>query len=168
MRVGAAGLGGRGLDRRPPGGHGAGAAGRARSPRVLRGGGVVGIFPEGARGAGDFERFHRGAAYLAMVSGAPVVPVVQIGTREPGADMGSLPPRGAVVDVVVGAPYRLEQTPWPRTREQVADASLLIREHMLALIDEARVLTGRELPGPMPPGELDDDPYTGLILRGEP
>ena len=34
-------------------------------------GGAVGIFPEGSRGAGELERFHRGAAYLAMVTGAP-------------------------------------------------------------------------------------------------
>ena len=31
---------------------------------VLREGGVVGIFPEGARGAGELDLFHRGAAYL--------------------------------------------------------------------------------------------------------
>ena len=30
---------------------------------------TVGIYPEGSRGAGDLERFHRGAAYLALVSG---------------------------------------------------------------------------------------------------
>ena len=52
--------------------------------RVLRDGGAVGIFPEGSRGAGEFDRFHRGAAYLALVSGAPIVPVIQFGTREPG------------------------------------------------------------------------------------
>ena len=39
------------------------------SLRVLRDGGAVGIFPEGSRGAGDLELFHRGAAYLAMVTG---------------------------------------------------------------------------------------------------
>ena len=42
--------------------------------RVLRDGRAVGIFPEGRRGDGDLERFHRGAAYLALVTGAPVVP----------------------------------------------------------------------------------------------
>jgi 1-acyl-sn-glycerol-3-phosphate acyltransferase len=35
---------------------------------------VIGIFPEGRRGPGDLCRFHRGAAYLALVTGAPVVP----------------------------------------------------------------------------------------------
>ncbi|GAA1913221.1 lysophospholipid acyltransferase family protein [Nocardioides lentus] len=136
--------------------------------RVVRGGGAVGIFPEGRRGGGDLQRFHRGAAYLGLVTGAPVVPVVVLGTRAPGGGAASIPGRGDVVDLVYGEPVTLGATRWPRTREQVADASLLVREHMLALIDEARVLTGRDLPGPMPPGELEDDPYTGLILRGEP
>ncbi|MCI4578723.1 1-acyl-sn-glycerol-3-phosphate acyltransferase, partial [Escherichia coli] len=65
------------------------------SLRVLRDGGVVGIFPEGQRGAGELELFHRGAAYLAMVTGAPVVPLTVFGTREPGGTMSSLPRRRA-------------------------------------------------------------------------
>ena len=52
--------------------------------RALRDGRAVGIYPEGSRGAGDLQRFHRGAAYLALVSGAPIVPVITLGSREPG------------------------------------------------------------------------------------
>ena len=33
--------------------------------RVLRDGGVVGIFPEGSRGSGEFHRFHRGQCRVA-------------------------------------------------------------------------------------------------------
>lgn len=135
--------------------------------RILRDGGVVGVFPEGRRGGGDLERFHRGVAYLAMVTGAPIVPVAILGTREPGGRASDVPGRGAVVDLVYGEPVRLAQQDWPRTREQVARASLLVRERMLALLDEARQRTGRGLPGPLAPGELEDDPYTGLILDGE-
>ena len=65
--------------------------------RVLRDGLTVGIFPEGSRGSGTLERFHRGAAYFALVTGAPVVPVTLFGTREPGAGSNALPRRGAVV-----------------------------------------------------------------------
>lgn len=136
------------------------------SVRVLRDGGVVGVFPEGTRGAGDLGRFHTGAAYLALVTGAPVVPVSMIGTREPGAGSNALPPRGSTVDIVYGAPCRLPATPWPRTKEQVGHASLLLRRHMLAGLDEALALTGRELPGPLPPGQKDDDPDTGVVERG--
>ena len=62
--------------------------------RMLRDGGTIGIYPEGSRGAGDLERFHRGAAYLALVSGAVVVPVTMLGSREPGGTSGSLPHAG--------------------------------------------------------------------------
>ena len=71
--------------------------------RVLRDGGAVGIFPEGSRGAGEFDRFHRGAAYLGLVSGAPIVPVIQFGTREPGDGSSALPKKGGHVDLVYGA-----------------------------------------------------------------
>ena len=59
--------------------------------RALRDGLVVGIFPEGTRGTGELERFHRGAGYLALVTGAPVVPVIIFGTRDPGGASSSLP-----------------------------------------------------------------------------
>src|SRR6478609_9030785 len=48
--------------------------------RVLRDGGVVGIYPEGTRGDGQVHTFRPGAAYLALVTGAPVVPVAILGT----------------------------------------------------------------------------------------
>lgn len=135
---------------------------------VLRDGRVGGIFPEGTRGPGDFGRFHAGAAYLGLVSGAPIVPVTMLGSREPGAGSSALPPRGGTVDIVYGEPYRFEATPWPRTREQVRDASLLLREHMVAQLQAALDLTGRSLPGPLPVGQrnVDDDPHTGVVEQG--
>lgn len=134
--------------------------------RVLRDGGAVGIFPEGSRGAGDLGRFHRGAAYFALVTGAPVVPVVMLGTREPGGHTNSLPPRGGAVDVFFGAPRTLEMAPWPRSQEQVGHASMLLREHMLVHLDHARASTGRELPGPLPAHEVEPDPATGVTEQG--
>ena len=96
--------------------------------RVLRDGGAVGIFPEGSRGAGEYDRFHRGAAYLGLVSGAPIVPVVQFGTREPGDGSSALPKKGGHVDLVYGAPFSFEAVPWPRTKQQVEDASRTLRD----------------------------------------
>ena len=52
--------------------------------RALRDGAAVGIFPEGSRGAGDLGRFHRGAAYFGLVTGAPIVPVTMLGTPRTG------------------------------------------------------------------------------------
>jgi 1-acyl-sn-glycerol-3-phosphate acyltransferase len=48
----------------------------------------------------------------------------------------------------------------------VRDTSTLLRERLLATLDEARGLTGVELPGPLPPGDYEDDPDTGLVDRG--
>jgi 1-acyl-sn-glycerol-3-phosphate acyltransferase len=133
-----------------------------RCLRVLRSGNVIGIFPEGARGAGEFERFHTGAAYLAMVTGAPIVPVVQFGTREPGAGSHALPAKGMTVDMVFGDPISFPPMPWPRRKRDVAARSLELREHLLKHLEQAKALTGRTLPGPLPAADTDPDPATGV------
>ena len=135
--------------------------------RVLRDGRAIGIFPEGRRGSGELERFHRGAAYFALAAGATVVPVSFFGTREAGAASGSLPPRGSRIDVVIGRPTGVPARAWPRTREQVEATSRSLWEHMRAELDDARRLTGRELPGPLPPGDLEPDPATGVLSLPE-
>lgn len=133
-----------------------------RCLKVLRTDHVVGIFPEGSRGGGEFDRFHTGAAYLAMVTGAPIVPVVQFGTREPGAGSSSLPAKGVVIDMVFGDAYHIAQTPWPRRKRDVAAHSVGLRKHLIAHLDQAKELTGRALPGPLPGKETDPDPATGI------
>ena len=121
--------------------------------RVLREGGVLGIFPEGARGAGELELVKGGAAYLALVTGAPVVPVSFFGTREPGQDSYSRPSRSSPVDIVYGEAWRVEPEPWPRTKQRVLEASASLRTHMLEQLALAKELTGRTLPGPLPAGD---------------
>jgi 1-acyl-sn-glycerol-3-phosphate acyltransferase len=130
--------------------------------RVVRGGGVLGIFPEGTRGGGDLRRFHHGAAYLALVTGAPVVPVTLIGTRAPGSAR-PIPDAGETIDVVFGQAWHTTQQAWPRTREQVTATSALLRGHMLSELDSALSQTRRSLPGPLPAGQSDNDPDTGLV-----
>ena len=131
--------------------------------RVVRDGGVAGIFPEGTRGDGELRRFHHGAAYLALVTGAPVVPVTMLGTRPPGGGSNAMPAPGDDIDVVFGRPWRTTQHAWPRTREQVAATSVLLRGHMLSELDSALSQTRRSLPGPLPAGQSEDDPDTGLV-----
>lgn len=123
--------------------------------RVLEAGGVIGIFPEGARGAGELELFRGGAAYLALVSGAPVVPATLFGTREPGEDSHSRPPAGSRVDIVYGEAWRVDPRPWPRRKRDVAEASADLRRHMLVSLAVAKELTGRTLPGPLPAGDSE-------------
>lgn len=130
--------------------------------RVLRDGGVVGIFPEGTRGAGEFDVFHHGVTYLALASGAPVVPVTQVGTRARGAHSGDLPPRGSTIDMVFGQAWSTPRLPWPRTREHILATSLLIWEHLRQEQARALALLGRSLPGPLPAGDREADPATGF------
>ena len=118
--------------------------------RVLREGGVVAIYPEGTRGAGQFDRMHNGVAYLTLVTGAPVVPLAVFGTRDPGGDLDSVPARGARFDLVYGPPVYLDPQPWPRRRSEVRRTAEVLRKTFRDHLVEARRITGRELPGPIP------------------
>jgi len=118
--------------------------------RVLREHGVVGVFPEGGRGSGDLQRANAGIAYLALVTGAPIVPLAVFGTREPGGGTNSLPPRRTRIDLVYGAAVPVAAVSFPRTQEQIRQTTLFLHEALRAHLDAARALTGRELPGPIP------------------
>lgn len=126
--------------------------------RVLGAGGAVGVFPEGTRGTGDFAAMRNGAAYLALVSGAPVIPVVMFGVRRPGEGSSALPPRGGIVDVVYGDAWTIQPTPWPRTRQTVAAATADLQQHLREHLAHAQALTGLDLPGPLPAGDKDNRP----------
>ena len=100
------------------------------------------------------------------MTGAPVVPTIVLGTREPGGDADSRPARGSAIHLTFGDPVWVEPQPWPRRAGMVRETSALLRERLLVVLDEARELTGCHLPGPLPPGQYEDDPDTGLVDRG--
>ncbi|TDO52119.1 1-acyl-sn-glycerol-3-phosphate acyltransferase [Kribbella sp. VKM Ac-2571] len=118
-----------------------------QSIQVLRDGRVLNIYPEGTRGPGDFSRIRTGVAYLAMVTGAPILPVALIGTRLPGGDVEGFPPAGSRVDVVYGEPFAVERVPFPRRQSDVQAVAGhigdVLRAHVKAAVDE----TGHPLPG---------------------
>lgn len=118
---------------------------------ALHSGLAVGVFPEGTRGAGEMTSPRSGAAYLALVSGAPVVPVSFLGTRVRGGSDGSIPPRGSRIAMTFGDPVDLGSSPWPRTQEQVASAAARVTAAILQTIREAQHTTGMTLPGPLGP-----------------
>lgn len=118
--------------------------------RVLREGGVAGLFPESTRGAGEVEHVYGGAAYLALVTGATVVPVSFLGTRLPGGSSNSVPPAGNRMVVSYGAPIAVTEQSWPRRKAEVAELSARIQQAMLATCREAEHATGMKLPGPIP------------------
>jgi 1-acyl-sn-glycerol-3-phosphate acyltransferase len=119
--------------------------------KTLQDGHVVGVFPEGRRGPGDMASPRAGAAYLAMVTGAPVVPVAFLGTRLPGGADGSIPPRGSRLAMTFGAPVDLGGRPWPRTQHDMADAAAGVTDAILQTIRTAEEATGMTLPGPLGP-----------------
>jgi 1-acyl-sn-glycerol-3-phosphate acyltransferase len=121
-----------------------------RSVAVLRAGRAVGVFPEANRGDGTLTTAQPGAAYLALVTGAPVVPLAFLGTREAGGEAGSVPQRRTRIALRFGPPVDLGQQPWPRTRATVTEAGERLRLALLATIREAERATGLSLPGPIP------------------
>lgn len=118
--------------------------------KVLREGGVVGIYPEGTRGDGELRHFHTGVAYLALATGAPVIPLVMFGTREPGGHTDSVPPKGSRFDFVYGPPVYWERQRWPRRQAEVRRTATELRNKFVEHLVEAKATTGRELPGPLP------------------
>ncbi|HEX5769504.1 MAG TPA: lysophospholipid acyltransferase family protein [Nocardioidaceae bacterium] len=129
--------------------------------RVLRDGGAVAVYPEGTRGAGEFARLQNGVAYLALATGAPVVPLAVFGTRDAGGGIDSVPAPGARFDLVFGSPVYLEPQPWPRRQAEVRRAAEMLRKTFVDHLVEARSITGRELPGPIP-GVTEEQLLAGL------
>lgn len=123
----------------------------SRSVQVLRKGHLLAVFPEGGRTAGEMAWARGGAAYLAMVTGAPIVPVALLGTRQPGRTTTSVPPRGATMHVVYSDPIPVEPVRWPRRKAQVADLTEQVRVQCVDHLREAQRLTGMPLPGPPSP-----------------
>jgi 1-acyl-sn-glycerol-3-phosphate acyltransferase len=125
--------------------------------RLLRDGRVLGIYPEGARGEGDAQFVKPGWAYLAMVTGTPVVPVATFGTRLAGESIDAVPPAGRRIDVVYGRPVPVDAVPWPRRRADVRELTEHLQNVLSTHIAESALLCGasatREAPdaeGPEP------------------
>lgn len=124
---------------------------------VLTEGGVLGIFPEGTRGEGDFTSLRAGLAYFAVRSGAPIVPVAVLGSGERrGRLIRGLPPLRSRVDVVFGDAFQAQEgargpatgggggrAGGRRTRTALDEATVRIQERLTGHLENARRLTGR-------------------------
>ncbi|MFJ5532274.1 lysophospholipid acyltransferase family protein [Streptomyces sp. NPDC093261] len=111
---------------------------------VLENGGVLGIFPEGTRGEGDFASLRAGLAYFAVRSGAPIVPVAVLGSAERrGRLIKALPPLRSRIDVVFGDPFEAGDGSGRRTRKALDEATVRIQERLGEHLENARRLTGR-------------------------
>ncbi len=101
----------------------------------LAGGGALGVFPEGTRGSGGFETVTDGLAYLALRSGADVVPISVQGTSAALPRGRRVPRLRAPVVLVFGAPVEVVVPGDPRARSTVRAAAEQLRG---ALVDHLR------------------------------
>ena len=105
---------------------------------VLRGGGLVGIFPEGTRGSGDVAQVHNGAAWLARTANAVLLPVACRGTLRPPGTRRRWRPK---VDVLIGEPLPVEAQPG---RTGLAAATEQVRVALAALVSELDQLRSKD------------------------
>ncbi len=122
--------------------------------RALRAGQVVLVYPEATRGDGLVHSTTLGAAYLALATGAPVVPVCVVGTRAPGAGVETKPDAGQRVDVVYGRALTFEAMPWPRDAAAIAAADARIAEALRVHVQATTDHLKRDLPGPPPEQDI--------------
>jgi 1-acyl-sn-glycerol-3-phosphate acyltransferase len=123
----------------------------SRSIQVLRSDKVLAVFPEGVRGAGEMTFAKGGAAYLALVTGAPIVPVAILGSRQPGQTAAQMPRRRAPIHVVYGEPISFPRSDWPRRKSVVEELTEQLRSRLAEHVIAAQTRTGLPLPGPPKP-----------------
>ena len=122
---------------------------------VLDRGGVIGIFPEGGRGRGEVESAGKGVAWLAMRSGAPVVPTACLGTRATGDLAASWPRLRTPMVVDFGPPVPLDLPDGMPGRARLEHATERVRGMLAAHVRGASERHGIPLPTDVPPDLLD-------------
>lgn len=125
---------------------GAGRSALAQGLAALRRGDVVGMFPEGTRGAGRADAVHGGAAWLALQSGAPIVPTTMVGTRHTGEPVSVWPPPRRHILIDFGTPRTLEPPAELKGRARQEWAQAAVAEALRAQVDATLRTTDLELP----------------------
>jgi 1-acyl-sn-glycerol-3-phosphate acyltransferase len=107
-----------------------GSAGASASSRLLADGWSLVMFPEGGRSyTGEMRPFKKGAAYLALEAGVPVVPIALRGTYDAMPPKRNWPVRGRPpIHVTFGEPLR------GRAGERAGDFTPRIEEAVAKLL----------------------------------
>jgi 1-acyl-sn-glycerol-3-phosphate acyltransferase len=113
------------------------------SLRLLRGGGVLGIFPEGTRGDGLVRTSRPGVGYFALRTGATVVPVACHGTDS----LKHRRLRRPAVRITLGEPMDLGRVPDKQRvrRRDVLAATEQVRAALAALVAETAPLVDERM-----------------------
>lgn len=123
-----------------------------RAVKVLRAGQAVTVWPEGSRGDGELAVVRPGVGYLALVSGAPVVPVAIFGTRRHGEAVDVRPEKGQTIEIMYGDPIVVPRQDWPRQQGDVREATQQIARHLRNHLEYAKSQSHIGLPGPVNDG----------------
>lgn len=108
---------------------------------VLDRGDVFGIYPEGTRSPdGRIYRGRTGMARIALATGAPVVPVAMIGSREANP-IGTSVPRPAKVRIRVGEP--IDPLKWAEEQDLEPSSREAARPFTDEVMRRLAVLTGQ-------------------------
>ena len=111
----------------------------ATAARVLDAGEFFGIYPEGTRARdARLHRGHTGPARLALRTGAPIIPVGIVGTRDIQPPDAKLPRPFKRAELRFGKPIDV------RRHADRADDRMLLRQIIDEVMFEIRELTGQE------------------------
>ncbi|MDE0573140.1 1-acyl-sn-glycerol-3-phosphate acyltransferase [Demequina sp. B12] len=113
---------------------------------VLRRGDLVGVFPEGTRGAGRADAVHGGAAWLAVQSGAVIVPTALVGTRRTGEPVSVWPAARRKFVVEFGQPITLALSDDLKGRKRQEAAQAQLAEALRKRVESTLATTDLELP----------------------
>jgi len=113
---------------------------------VLSSGGAAGVFPEGTRGRGDAASVRSGIAWIALQSGAPVVPVACLGAHLPGERARSVPPVRRKLTFSFGEPFTVVKEPGVPGRIALANAVEQVRVKLSSHVLDSLQRTGIALP----------------------
>ncbi len=94
-----------------------------QSAAVIARGDLLGLFPEGTRGAGRFEALLPGLAYIVARERCPALPVVMFGTERVRRRFGWLP-LASPVRIVIGPPMPALEAGAGRSRRREASEQL--------------------------------------------
>jgi 1-acyl-sn-glycerol-3-phosphate acyltransferase len=116
------------------------------SKHVLDAGRCVGILPEGSRGSGQATDINNGVAWLALNSGAPVVPVAILGTRTGSEHLDTVPRPGRRFHISFGNALTISRNPGETGRASMDRAGMEIRAALAGHVQDAIQHSGQPLP----------------------
>ncbi|WP_307038221.1 1-acyl-sn-glycerol-3-phosphate acyltransferase [Arthrobacter sp. B3I4] len=125
-----------------------------RAKSILDAGRCVGILPEGTRGSGQAAAINNGVAWLALNSGATVIPVAILGTRINGEHLNTVPRPGRRLHVSFGGALNLSRKPGETGRASMDRVGTEIRAALARHVQDTVSASGQGLPDADSPQEL--------------